>query len=46
MTRRWTYTLGVVSLILSAASFYLETKGLQIAGLALRYFGTACIVWR
>jgi MFS family permease len=43
-TRRWTYTLGVVALIVSLACFAAYTAPAQIVGVMLRMFGTACLM--
>jgi len=43
LSRRWTYTLGGVSLVGSVVAFGLQTVPGQIAGLGLRGFGALCL---
>ncbi len=42
-TRRWTYTIGVCSLIGAALALWSYTLPGQAAGMFLRVFGTACL---
>lgn len=43
LSRRWTYTLGGLCLIAAAATFTSHTITGQVAGMAMRNFGTICL---
>ena len=42
-TRRWTYTIGALSLVVAALALWSHTLPGQAAGMFLRVFGTACL---
>jgi MFS family permease len=42
-SRRWTYTLGALSLLVACGLFYAHLVPTQVAGVTLRSFGTACL---
>ncbi len=44
LTRRWTYTLGVIAIIASLGCFAADTAPAQIVGVTLRMFGTSCMM--
>jgi len=43
LSRRWTYTLGAISIAGAAAAFAVQTVPGQIAGMGLRGFGALCL---
>jgi MFS family permease len=43
LSRRWTYTLGALTLMSSLAAFWTETITGQVVGMGLRSFGTICL---
>jgi predicted MFS family arabinose efflux permease len=43
ISRRWTYTLGAACLAAAAAVFAAQTVPGQVAGIAIRNFGTLCV---
>lgn len=42
-TRRWTYTIGAVALVLAYVALWTQTLGGQGTGMLLRVFGTSCL---